>query len=51
MRLSNYLLWQLSYAEIYVTQTLWPDFTPADLHTALREFAARERRFGGIIAR
>ncbi len=51
MRLSNYLLWQLSYAEIYVTQTLWPDFTPADLHTALREFASRERRFGGINAR
>ena len=51
MRLSNYLLWQMSYAEIYVTQTLWPDFTPADLHIALREFAARERRFGGISAK
>jgi len=48
MRLSNFLLWQLSYAEIYVTATLWPDFGEADLWAAIREFARRERRFGGL---
>ena len=48
MRLSNYLLWQLSYAEIYVTDTLWPDFGRAALHEAVRAYAARERRFGGL---
>lgn len=48
MRLSNYLLWQLSYAEIYVTDTLWPDFTENSLHEALHAYAARERRFGAI---
>lgn len=47
-RLSNYLLWQISYAEIHVTETLWPDFTPAHLHAAVREFASRSRRFGGL---
>lgn len=47
-RLSNFLLWQLSYAEIHVTQQLWPDFTREDLHEAIRDFARRERRFGGI---
>lgn len=46
MRLSNFLLWQLSYAEIHVTQTLWPDFGVDDFHDAIRDFAARERRFG-----
>ncbi|MEM7623625.1 MAG: polyprenyl diphosphate synthase, partial [Planctomycetota bacterium] len=50
MRLSNYLLWQLSYAELYVTDTLWPDFDRDALHTALRSFAARSRRFGGLQA-
>jgi undecaprenyl diphosphate synthase len=46
MRLSNYLLWQLAYAEIYVTPTLWPDFDEPALAAALAEYAARQRRFG-----
>ncbi|MFK7882720.1 MAG: isoprenyl transferase [Phycisphaerales bacterium] len=50
MRLSNYLLWQLSYAELYVTDEHWPDFTEASLHTAIRSFARRNRRFGGLDA-
>ena len=50
MRLSNFLLWQLSYAELHVTETLWPDFTEADLHAAMRDYASRERRFGGLAA-
>jgi undecaprenyl diphosphate synthase len=48
MRVSNYLLWQISYAEIHVTQTLWPDFGIAQLHEALRDFAGRSRRYGGV---
>ena len=48
MRVSNYLLWQISYAEIYVTDALWPDFTRAHLHEAIRAYAARERRFGAL---
>jgi undecaprenyl diphosphate synthase len=48
MRVSNYLLWQISYAELWVTGKCWPDFTAADLHQACREFAARDRRFGGL---
>ncbi|GMV98563.1 MAG: isoprenyl transferase [Phycisphaerae bacterium] len=48
MRLSNYLLWQISYAEFYVTDVLWPDFRKEHLNQALRAYAARERRFGGI---
>lgn len=51
MRVSNYLLWQISYAELWVTAKCWPDFTPADLHQACREFAARDRRFGGLTNR
>ena len=47
-RLSNYLLWQISYAEIHVTDTLWPDFSKAHLHAAVRDFASRSRRFGGL---
>lgn len=47
MRLSNFLLWQLSYSEIYVTNKLWPDFTKDDLKTAIAEFTNRHRRFGG----
>jgi len=47
MRLSNFLLWQSAYSELYVTETLWPDFTPAELDKALKDFAGRERRFGG----
>jgi undecaprenyl diphosphate synthase len=50
MRLSNFLLYQLSYAELYVTETLWPDFRRDELLEALREFARRERRFGGLRA-
>ena len=46
MRLSNYLLWQLAYSEICVTDTLWPDFGVTSFHDALRDFARRERRFG-----
>jgi Undecaprenyl pyrophosphate synthetase (EC 2.5.1.31) len=48
MRLSNFLLWQLSYAELYVTQTLWPDFGESELDKALADFQARKRRFGGL---
>lgn len=50
MRLSNFLLWQLSYAELYITETLWPDFSPAHLHEAIRDYAGRKRRFGGLDA-
>ena len=48
MRLSNFLLWQVSYTEIYVTDTLWPDFRKDQFQEALRDFAGRERRFGGV---
>ncbi|MDY0152676.1 MAG: isoprenyl transferase [Candidatus Cloacimonas sp.] len=47
MRLSNFLLWQAAYAEIYVTETLWPDFDKIELIKALLDYQARERRFGG----
>ena len=46
MRISNFLLWQLSYAEIYVTDTLWPDFTPQELLRAVMSYGQRERRVG-----
>jgi undecaprenyl diphosphate synthase len=48
MRISNYLLWQISYAELHVTDVLWPDFSVDDFHAAIRAFAGRERRFGGV---
>ena len=48
MRLSNFLLWQLSYTEFYITQTLWPDFRKPQLVEAIREFTGRDRRFGGL---
>ncbi|HEX8295993.1 MAG TPA: isoprenyl transferase [Chthoniobacteraceae bacterium] len=48
MRLSNFLLWQLSYTEIHVTQKLWPDFGKQDLRDAITEFNRRERRFGAL---
>ena len=48
MRVSNFLLWQIAYAEIYVTETLWPDFTRAQLFEALIDFQKRERRYGGL---
>ncbi|HAP33286.1 MAG TPA: isoprenyl transferase [Lachnospiraceae bacterium] len=47
-RISNYMMWQLAYSEIYVTDVLWPDFNEAELDKALAYFAARDRRFGGI---
>ena len=47
-RLSNYLLWQLSYAEIWVTEKCWPDFDVALFEQALKDFARRERKFGGL---
>jgi len=46
-RISNFLLWQLAYTELYFTDVLWPDFSEEDLLLALREFQSRERRFGG----
>ncbi len=48
MRISNFLLWQVSYAELFVTPTLWPDFQIKDLHAAIRDFAKRERRYGAV---
>jgi len=48
MRLSNFLLWQLSYTEMYVTQKLWPDFTKKDLFDAVEEFSQRQRRYGAV---
>jgi undecaprenyl diphosphate synthase len=48
MRVSNYLLWQISYAELVVSDVLWPDFAVADLHAAIRAFAGRNRRFGAL---
>jgi undecaprenyl diphosphate synthase len=48
LRVSNYLLWQISYAELYVCDTLWPDFDAAAFDEALRAYAVRDRRFGGL---
>lgn len=48
MRVSNFLLWQIAYAELYVTDTLWPDFSRTDLLRAILEYQKRERRFGGV---
>lgn len=47
-RISNFLLWQLAYAELYFTDTLWPDFAAADLHAAIASFKQRERRYGQL---
>ena len=47
-RLSNFMLWQVSYAEMWFTDKLWPDFKPDDLHKAIIDFQSRGRRFGGI---
>ena len=49
MRVSNYLLWQISYAELWVTPKCWPEFDEATLHEALRDYAKRERRFGALM--
>jgi undecaprenyl diphosphate synthase len=48
MRVSNFLLWQIAYAELYVTHTLWPDFTRAELLEAILDYQRRDRRFGGL---
>ncbi len=48
MRISNYLLWQISYAEMWVTEKMWPEFTIADFHEAIGDFSKRNRRFGGL---
>lgn len=48
LRVSNFLLWQISYSELWVTDKHWPDFRAGDLHEAFRAFAARNRRFGGL---
>jgi undecaprenyl diphosphate synthase len=50
MRVSNFLLWQIAYAELYVTETLWPDFTRTELLRAILDYQRRERRFGGVKA-
>jgi undecaprenyl diphosphate synthase len=50
MRISNFLLWQIAYAELYVTNTLWPDFTRTDLLQAVLEYQKRDRRYGGLSA-
>ncbi|MGC9361919.1 MAG: undecaprenyl diphosphate synthase family protein, partial [Candidatus Syntrophosphaera sp.] len=50
-RLSNFLLWQSAYAELYITQTLWPDFGKVEMLRALIDFQGRKRRFGGIEAK
>ena len=47
-RISNFLLWQISYAELYFTPTLWPDFTPEELDAILKNYQQRNRRFGGV---
>jgi undecaprenyl diphosphate synthase len=51
LRISNFLLWQISYSELYVTDTLWPAFREPDLHAAFQAYASRERRFGGLVDR
>ena len=50
IRLSNYLLWQLAYSEIYITDCLWPDFNRDELIKAIEQFNQRDRRFGGVKA-
>jgi len=50
MRISNFLLWQIAYAELYVTETLWPDFGRAAFFEAIEEYQSRERRFGRVMA-
>ena len=48
LRISNFLLWQAAYAELYFTDTLWPDMTPSDVDKAIEDFYSRKRRFGGL---
>jgi undecaprenyl diphosphate synthase len=49
MRVSNFLLWQLSYAELWVTSVCWPEFGVEHLHAAFRDYATRTRKFGGLV--
>jgi undecaprenyl diphosphate synthase len=49
LRLSNFLLWQIAYSEIYVTDVLWPDFRRPDIFAAIIDFHKRERRYGGLV--
>jgi undecaprenyl diphosphate synthase len=49
LRVSNFLLWQIAYTELYITKTLWPDFRKEDLYEAIYSFQHRERRFGKIL--
>jgi undecaprenyl diphosphate synthase len=49
-RLSDFLLWESAYAELYFTDVLWPDFTGADLEAAVQAYAGRERRYGGVLS-
>ena len=49
MRVSNFLLWQISYAEIWVTELCWPEFIIATLHEAIRDYARRDRKYGGLL--
>ncbi len=49
LRISNFLLWQISYAELWVTPRCWPEFDAGDLHQAIRDFASRDRKFGGLL--
>jgi undecaprenyl diphosphate synthase len=49
MRISNYLLWQISYAELYIAEACWPDFDVDQLHDAIRAFAKRQRKFGDVV--
>jgi undecaprenyl diphosphate synthase len=48
MRLSNFLLWQMAYGELYITEALWPDFDRAEFHKALSAYQQRDRRFGKV---
>jgi undecaprenyl diphosphate synthase len=48
MRVSNFLLWQIAYTELWITPTLWPDFSPSDLYRAIVDVQRRRRRFGGV---
>ncbi|MCP4708674.1 MAG: isoprenyl transferase, partial [Planctomycetes bacterium] len=47
-RISNFLLWQISYAELHVTDVFWPDFNPETLAEAIMDYSSRNRRFGGL---
>ena len=51
LRISNFLLWQIAYAEIWTTKVFWPEFTPDHLVEAILAYQGRERRFGGLVSR